>query len=467
MGGQRRLVVIGGVAGGATAASKARRCCPDAVIEIYDQDRHISYAGCGLPYFLGGLSPNWRKVIAREPQQFKERQYINVHLRHRVEAIDVDNKAISITDLEAGKKFRREYDTLIMATGAVPIMPNVPGKDLEGVFVLRTLSNALEIKSFLDLNPPGKVTIIGAGSIGLDMCEALRRFEIEVDLIEAADHVLPHLEAGMSGHIRQHVEQNGVTVYLGSELRAMEGSNGKVKKVITSGGDIETDMVLVCIGVAPQTELAKQTGIELGAKGAIKVDGYMRTSKQDILACGDCVTTYNYVSGKESWIPLGSTSRKQGRTAGNTFAGTDYPFPGVQATFITKVFDMTAGKTGITSSEAKQSGIEAEDLFLSDYSIPRYFPGGGEIKACVTFEKSSGRLLGAEVVGDLAAGVDKRLDVFVVAIKAGLTANEMSNLDLAYSPPYSHPLDLPILAGNLGESKILGKTCSCNSTGLE
>ncbi len=467
MGEQRRLVVIGGVAGGATAASKARRCCPEAAIEIYDQDRYISYAGCGLPYFLGGYAPDWRKMLARSPQQFKDRQNIDVFLRHGVNAIDVDNKSISVTDLETGKDFQREYDTLIISTGAVPEIPDLPGKGLEGVFVLRSLSNALEIKTFLDLETPRTAVIIGAGSIGLEMCEALRRLGMEVHLLEVRDQVMPHLDAGIAELVNRHVEVNGVQMHLGTRVQGMEASNGRVRRVATSNGDIEADMVMVCMGIAPCTDLAKQAGLELGLKQSIKVDEYMRTSKPDVLACGDCASTYNYITAKDSWIPLGSTSRKQGRTAGDTFAGEENPFPGVQGTFISKVFDMTSGKTGVSASEARQAGFVADDITFDDSSVPDYYPGGGRLTACVTFEKKSGRLLGAQIVGDLAAEADKRLDVFATAIRAGLTASDLSNLDLSYSPPYSHPLDLPIIAGNLGESKIMGKTCSCGNDGLE
>jgi NADPH-dependent 2,4-dienoyl-CoA reductase/sulfur reductase-like enzyme len=464
---RRRLVVIGGVAGGATAASKARRCCPEAEIEIYDQGRFISYAGCGLPYFLGGFSPDWKKLLARTPREFEKDHNIDIHLHHRVDSIDPDNKRISVTDLEAGKEFQRDYDTLVVATGAVPIMPDFPGKDLEGVFVLRSLADALEIKSFLDSQAPEKALIVGAGSIGLEMSEAFRRLGLQVDLVEAGDHVMPHLDPGMAPPIAEHLEKNGVRVHLESKLQAMESNNGRVQRVATSNGDIEADLVLVCIGIAPATSLAAEAGLELGARKAIKVDEYMRTSKEDILACGDCVTTRNYVTGEDSWIPLGSTSRKQGRTAGDTFSGEDSPFPGVQGTFILKVFEMTVGKSGVSSAEANRAGFEAQDVIFEEFTLPRYYPAGGNMVSCVTFDKKSGRLLGAQVVGDFSSQADKRLDIFATAIKAGMTANDLSSLDLAYAPPYSNPLDMPIIAGQLGESKALGKSCFCSPEGYE
>ncbi len=464
---RRRLVVIGGVAGGATAASKARRCCPEAEIEIYDQDRFISYAGCGLPYFLGGRAPDWRKMIARTPRQFKDKQDIKIFLRHRVNSIDAEGKAVSVTDLETGKEFQREYDTLVVATGAVPILPDLPGKDLEGVFMLRSLSDALKMKAFLDLQAPRTALIVGAGSIGLEMCEALKRLGMDVHLIEMGDHVMPHLDAGMAAPIGEYVEMKGVHLHMGSRLEGMESNNGRVRRAATTSGDIEIDMVVVCIGIAPATALAARAGLELGYRKAIKVDEYMRTNKPDILACGDCVTTYNYVTGKESWIPLGSTSRKQGRTAGDTFAGDESPFPGVQGTFILKIFEMTAGKTGMSSTEAGEAGFEAQEINFEDSSLPGYYRGGGNLTASITFDKESGRVLGAQIVGDLAAEADKRLDVFATAIRAGMTATDLSTLDLAYSPPYSHPMDLPQIAGHLGESKAMGKTCSCGPDGLE
>jgi NADPH-dependent 2,4-dienoyl-CoA reductase/sulfur reductase-like enzyme len=463
----RRIVVIGGVAGGATAASKARRCCPEAEIEIYDQDEFISYAGCGLPYFIGGYSPNWRKLLARLPEEFENRQNIRIFLRHRVNSIDSENKKIRVADLEGVSEFHIAYDKLIIATGAAPFVPPLPGKDLEGVFALRSLTNALEMKSFIDLRAPRRAAIIGAGSIGLEMCEALRRLGMEVHLVELADQVLPPLDADLAAKIAGHLEENGVQLHLGAEVKALEGEGNTVSRVVTSQGEVEADMVLLSIGIRPVSELAQRAGIELGARGAIRVDERMRTNLPDILACGDCTTTYNLVSGRESWIPLGSTARKQGRVAGETAAGEEGAFPGVQGTFVLKAFDLTAGKTGLSLAEAGEAGLEADTVTVEGTSLPGYYRGGGKMTARITVEKPSGRVLGAQVIGDYASVVERRLDVFATSVRARLTAGELASLDLAYAPSYSHPLDIPIVAGYLAEAKVLGKTCFCTAEGLE
>ncbi len=462
----RRIVVIGGVAGGATAASKARRCCPDAEIEIYDQDEFISYAGCGLPYFIGGYSPNWRRLLARLPEEFESKQNIRVFLRHRVNEIDPENKRVRVADLEGVSESSIAYDKLIIATGATPLVPPLTGRELQGVFVLRSLTHALEMKSFIDLQAPHRAVIVGGGAIGLEMCEALRRLGMEVHLVELTDHVLPPLDSDLAGKLGEHLEANGVRLCLGARVEGILGS-GKVSGVSTSQGDIEADLVLLSMGIRPVSELARRAGIELGNRDAIRVDEAMRTSVPDILACGDCATTRHLVSGAEAWIPLGSTARKQGRAAAETVSGGEGRFPGVLGTFVLKAFEMTAGKTGLSEREAREAGLEARSVTLEDSVLPGYYRGGGRMTARVTVEEKTGRVLGAQVVGDYTAVVEKRLDVLAVCVSAGLTASDLSSLDLAYAPPFSHPLDLPIVAGNLAEAKVLGKECTCAADGLE
>jgi len=462
----QRIVVIGGVAGGATAASKAKRCCPEAEIEIYDQDEFISYAGCGLPYFIGGYSPNWRKLLSRLPSQFESRQNIHVFLRHRVDDIDPRNKTVRVVDLEGVSEFQRGYDKLVVATGASPFVPPLPGKDLDGVFVLRSLTHALEMKSFIDLRAPHRAVIVGGGAIGLEMCEALRRLGMEVHLVELIDQVLPPLDADMAAGLAEHLEEMGVKLHLGSKVEGLEGEDS-VRRVATDDGDIEADMVLISVGIRPASGLAEKAGVELGAAGAVRVDEHMRTNLPDVLACGDCAVTHHLVSGRETWIPLGSTARKQARVAAETAAGNQASFPGVVGTFILKAFDKTVGKTGLGPGEAVEAGLDADMVTLVDSSLPGYFRGGGKMTVRLTVQKPSGRLLGAQVVGDYASGADKRLDVLATALHAGLTATDLTSLDLGYAPPFSNALDLPIVAGYLAEARVLGKPCFCTVEGLE
>jgi NADPH-dependent 2,4-dienoyl-CoA reductase/sulfur reductase-like enzyme len=258
----------------------------------------------------------------------------------------------------------------------------------------------------------------------------------------------------------------GVNLHLGTKVEEIEGGD-RVKRVLTSNGELDTDMVLLSIGIRPVSKLAEKAGAELGAKGAIKVDEHMRTSLPDVLACGDCAVTHHLISGRESWIPLGSTARKQARVAAETAAGNEATFPGVQGTFILKAFEKAAGKTGLSLDEAVEAGFDAEIVSLEDSSLPRYYKGGGKMSIRIIVEKPSGRVLGAQLVGDYTANIDKRLDVLAVAVKAGLTATDLTSLDLAYAPPFSTALDLPIVAGYLAEAKVLGKTCFCTVEGLE
>jgi NADPH-dependent 2,4-dienoyl-CoA reductase/sulfur reductase-like enzyme len=462
----RRIAVIGGVAGGATFASKARRCCPDAEIDIYDQDEFISYAGCGLPYFVGGYAPNWRKLLARLPEQFESKQNIRVFLRHRVNSIDPENRSIRVADLEGVSESSIEYDKLVIATGASPFIPPLPGSDLRGFFVMRSMTHALELKSFIDLEAPNRVVIVGAGSIGMEMCEAFDRLGMEVHLVELMDQVMPGLDADMTSGIAEHLEEKGVKLHLGTKVEGIEGKE-TVHKVVTSEGELEADLVFVCVGIRPNSSLAEKAGAALGKGGAIRVDDGMRTNVPDILACGDCAVTRNIITGGEVWIPLGDTARKQGRVAAETVSGNPASFPGVLGTFIIKTFDLAAGKTGLSQKEAADAGLEIDSITFEDSALPRYYRGGGKMKVRMSVEKGTGKVLGAQIVGDYTANVDKRLDVFATAIKAGMTASDLTSLDLSYAPPFSEAMDLPIVAGNLAEAKILGKECTCSLEGLE
>ncbi|MBN2026280.1 MAG: FAD-dependent oxidoreductase [Actinobacteria bacterium] len=462
----RRIVVIGGVAGGATFASKARRCCPDAEIEIYDQDEFISYAGCGLPYFVGGFAPNWRKLLARLPAQFESKQNIHVFLRHRVNSIDAENKSIRVADLEGVSESSIAYDKLVIATGAFPFVPSLPGRDLQGFFVMRSMTQALELKSFIDLEAPNRVVIVGAGSIGMEMCEAFDRLGMEVHLVELMDQVMPGLDADMASGISGHLEEKGVVLHLATKVEGIEGKE-RVQRVVTSQGELEADLVFVCVGIRPNSGLAEKAGVTLGEKGAIRVDDAMRTNVPDILACGDCAVTRNIITGGEVWIPLGDTARKQGRVAAETVSGGPASFPGVTGTFILKTFDLAAGKTGLSLKEAADAGLEADSIEFEDSALPRYYRGGGKMKVRMSVEKQTGRVLGAQIVGDYTASVDKRLDVFATTIKAGMTASDLTSLDLSYAPPFSEAVDFPIVAGNLAEARIMGKECTCSLEGLE
>ncbi len=407
------------------------------------------------------MTADWHSLIARTPEEFASQNNIQVKVRHAVTGIDAANKQIKVADLEEGREFLDNYDSLIVATGALPFVPPLPGRDLPGVFVLRSLNDALAMKGYLDRYSPRRATIVGAGSIGLEMCESLRLLGIEVDLVEKADQVMPIFDADISGAIQTYLEQQGVTCHLGQGVLAIEADNGKVAVLETEAQRLQTDLVLLSLGIKPATELARAAGIELGAAGAIRVDESMRTNLPDVFAAGDCITTRHLVTGEEAWIPLGDHARKQGRIAGsNVFGGTG-TFRGVQGTVIVKSFDLTIGKTGLTGDEAERAGIASETVTITHDAKPSYYPGYSQMTAKVTADRDKRRLVGAQIIGPLSAAVDKRLDILSVCIRAGLTVKDIEELDLAYAPPYSHAIDLPITAANLLAGKLGGDACSC------
>ncbi len=408
------------------------------------------------------MTADWHSLIARTPEEFASKNNILVKVRHTVTEIDAANKQVTVEDMDGGRTFSDHYDSLIVATGASPFIPPLPGRDLLGVFVLRSMTDALAIKEYLDRHHPKRATIVGAGSIGLEMCEAFARLGMEVDLVEKASQVMPIFDTDISESIETYLEENGITCHTGQGVLGTEGKDGKVGMVETEAHRLRTDLVLLCIGVKPATELAKASGIELGVAGGIRADDSMRTNLPDVFAAGDCITTRNLVTGQEAWVPLGDHARKQGRVAGGNVFGGRGTFRGVQGTIIVKSFDLTIGKTGLSGAEAEQAGFEPVTVTLTHDAKPEYYPGYAQLTAKVTADKKTGRLLGAQVVGPLDAVVDKRLDVLSVCLKAGFTVKDIEELDLSYAPPYSHAIDMPITAANLLAGKMGGDVCACD-----
>lgn len=463
-----RLLIIGGVAAGPTAAARARRCCPEAEVVVYDQGRFVSYAGCGMPYFIGGVTGDHRSLVARTPEQFRARNGVEVLTRHRAEKIDPVNKRVRVRDLEGGSEFWSSYSRLLLSTGASPFVPSIPGTDLSGVFTLRSLEDSLAIRDFLKSARPRRAVIVGAGPIGMEMCEAFSAAGLEVAVVEMAETVMPLLDPEISSLVRSHLEARGVTCLTGGSVTSLEGDGeGSVRRVVTSSEELEAEIVLLAIGIRPVTDIAVDAGVELGTRGAIRVDAGLRTNLPDIFAAGDCATTRNSVTSEETWIPLGSTSRKQGRLAADNIFGAGLEFPGVQGTSVVKVFDLTAGRTGLGETEAQNSGFETESITFEAEAVPKYYGHTGTITMKLVAERPTGRVLGAQVAGDVPAVAEKRLDVLAVAVAARFTSSDLQYLDLAYAPPYSTAVDVPIVAGNLMTAKISGKPCTCDSEGLE
>ncbi|SFL34280.1 FAD-dependent oxidoreductase [Halanaerobium salsuginis] len=447
-----KIAIIGGVAAGTSAAAKASRTNPEAEIVIFEQGSDISYAGCGLPYYISGVTETKDKLIMNTAGEFKEKYGVEVKLKHTVTAINPGQKTIDYQDLTNSTTGSYSYDKLIISTGASPIKPPLPGIDLENIFTLRSVANAEKIKAMLKTADTSKVVIIGAGLIGLEMAEAFSKLGLKVTVVEMQEQVLPQFSSEMAALLEKHLKDQGVDLILGDGVDHFMGS-GSVEKVFTAEGkEIAADLVLLSIGIKANSQLAETAGIELGASGAIAVDEKLATNLADIYAAGDCAESLDLLIDKPVWVPLGSTANKQGRVAGENAAGGDSVHKGIIKTSITKIFDLTAARTGLTQEEAKSAGIETAAVKIKAPNHASYYPGREEIHLRGIFNQQTGVIVGAEVIG--GAGTDKRIDVLVTAISQQLTANDLFQLDLAYAPPYSGPKDAVAILGMVAEKKL-------------
>jgi CoA-dependent NAD(P)H sulfur oxidoreductase len=449
------LVIVGGVAAGTKAASRARRVDPEGRITVYQEEPEPSISECGLPYLLSGVVEERDELVARTTEKFAE-QGIEVLVRHRVEKIDPENKKLSVSRLEDGETFEDSYDRLILATGARAVLPPIAGAGLDGVFVLRFLTDSDEVMRYVGERSPKRAVVVGGGYIGLEVAENLRRLGMEVSLIEAEDRVALAYGPEVAERVEEHVEENGVRVYTGAKVEEFVG-DGRVEGVRFGDDQLETDLVIVGVGIRPSVELAGEAGAEIGEAGAIRVDRYMKTSLPDAWAAGDCVETVNLVSGKPVWAPLGDTANQMGRVAGtNAATGEDtLEFPGVLGTGIFKVFDLGVGKTGLSEEEAEDAGFETVSAAVETADRASYYPGAEKVFLKLIADGSTGRLLGAEAAG---AGADKLTDVCATAIWGRLAYPDLVNLDLAYSPPYGPALSpvvqaATVLSGELDRAR--------------
>ena len=432
-------MIVGGVAAGTKAASRARRVDPEAEITVYQEEPEPSISECGLPYFLSGVVEERDDLIARTPEKFAEKG-IEVRVRHRVEKIDPEGRKLSVRRLEDGEVFDDAYDRLVVATGARAVLPPIPGADLDGIFVLRFLTDSDDVRGYIRERSPERAVVVGGGYIGLEVAENLCRLGMEVSLVEAEDRVALAYGPEVAGRIEDHLEENGVSVYTGAEVEEFVGER-RVEGVRFGDRQIGADLVVVGVGVRPSVELAEQAGTEIGETGAIRVDRYMRTSLPNVWAAGDCVETVNLVSGKPVWIPLGDTANQMGRVAGTNAASSagegTLEFPGVLGTGIFKVFNLGVGKTGLSEEEAEEAGFETLCAAIETTDRASYYPGVGKVLLKLVADTSTGRLLGAEAAG---SGADKLTDVCATAIWGRLAYPDLVNLDLAYAPPFGPAL---------------------------
>lgn len=449
-----KIAIIGGVAAGTSAAAKARRVNPDAEIVIFEKGRNISYAGCGLPYYISGVSESRDKVIIFSPQEFTEKYKVEVKTGHEVTEIEPRDKTVYFKDSVNGLTGKYLYDKLIITTGASPVIPPIQGAEPGNVFSLRTIEDADEIVKMINKRELSRVSIVGGGLIGMEMAEAFKRLDLEVDVIEKQAHVLPTFSAGMAEIIEKHLKENNINLLTGETIVRLSGnSEGDVKSIyLESGKEIRTDLVLISVGIKPNTELARKAGIKIGPTGAISVNEKMETSLPDIYAAGDCVESTNLITGNPVWVPLGSTANKQGRVAGENAAGGNATHRGILNTSITKVFELGVARTGLSEKEAREAGFKAFSIKIRSVNHAGYYPDMEKIYLNGVFDKKTGRILGAEVIGK--EGADKRIDVLATAIYNKLTANDLFQLDLAYAPPYSIPKDPVALLGLQAEKEL-------------
>lgn len=445
-----KVVIVGGVAGGATAAARIRRLDEQAEIVVFERSGYISYANCGLPYYIGGVIEDPEELTLQTPESFFSRFRIRMKVRHEVTAIHPDRKTVSVRNLETDEAFEERYDKLLLSPGAKPVRPDLPGIDSGRVFTLRTVEDTFRIKDYVNENKPRSAVMVGGGFIGLEVAENLRDLGMEVTIIQKPRQLMSPFDSDMASFIHAEMRRHGVKLALGYSSEGFEEKNGGIDVLLKDSAPVHADMVILAIGVTPESSLAKDAGLALGLKGSILVNDRMETSVTDIYAVGDAVQVKNYVTGEDALIALAGPANKQGRIAADNICGGDSRYQGSQGSSVIKVFDMTAAITGINETNARKSGLDTEAVILSPMSHAGYYPGGKVMTMKVVFEKETYRLLGAQIVG--YEGVDKRIDVLATAIHAGMKATQLKDLDLAYAPPYSSAKDPVNMAGFMVEN---------------
>lgn len=440
-----KVLIVGGVAGGATAAARIRRLDETAEITVFERSGYISYANCGLPYYIGGVITDPEELTLQTPESFFSRFRINMKVHHEVTAIHPNQKKISVRNLETGEEFEESYDKLLLSPGAKPTQPRLPGVGIKKVFTLRTVEDTFHIKEYINKNQPKSAVLAGGGFIGLELAENLKELGMDVTIVQRPKQLMNPFDADMASFIHSEMRKHGVKLALGHTVEGFEEKDGGIDILLKDEMPLHADMVVLAIGVTPDTHLAKDAGLELGIKGSIVVNDRMETSAPDIFAAGDAVQVKHYVTGQEALISLAGPANKQGRIIADNICGGDSRYPGSQGSSVIKVFDMTAATTGINETNARKVGLDVDTVILSPMSHAGYYPGGKVMTMKVVFEKETYRLLGAQIVG--YEGVDKRIDVLATAIHAGMKATELKDLDLAYAPPYSSAKDPVNMAG--------------------
>ena len=445
-----KVVIVGGVAGGASAAARIRRLDESAEIIVFEKTGYISYANCGLPYYIGDVITDSSDLTLQTPESFWTRFRILVKVNHEVTNIDVTQKTVTVKNLLTGTEWEEPYDKLLLSPGAKPVRPNLPGIDSEKIFSLRTVEDTFRIHDYLEKTKVQSAVIVGGGYIGIEVAENLKEKGLNVTIVQRPNQLMNTLDYDMASFVHSKLRAKGISLRLNSNVTSFRQDGERIVTLLEDNSEIAADMVLLAIGVAPENSLAKQAGLKLGVKGSIVVNDRMETSVQDIYAVGDAIQVKHFVTEEDTVIALAGPANKQGRIAADNICGGDSHYQGSMGSSIIKIFDMTVAGTGLTEKVAKSMGIDCESVVLSPASHAGYYPGAKVMTMKVVFEKDTWKLLGAQIVG--TEGVDKRLDVLATAMHAGMKANMLKDLDLAYAPPFSSAKDPVNMAGFMIEN---------------
>lgn len=450
---QKKVVIIGGVAGGASAAARLRRLDENAHIVVVERGPYISFANCGLPYYLGGTIQDRAALTLQTPESFKARFNVDVRVFSEAVSIQPDNKTITIHNHNTGEEYEESYDSLILSMGADAAMPPIPGIDSKKVFTVRNIPDTVAVKTYIEEHQAKKAVVAGGGFIGLEVAENLRDLGMDVTLVEMADQVIPSIDADMAAQVHGHMRQKGLHLLLGSALQKIEDTETGVSLTV-NGETIDADLLVMAIGVRPASEIAVKAGLPANAKGALIVNSAMETGVDGIYAVGDLIEITHFVTGEKGYIPLAGPANKQGRIAADNICGIPSRYTGTQGSSILKVFDLAVASTGITEKTAKALHLNYEKSFTFSANHATYYPGATNMSIKTIFEKDTGKILGVQIVGN--DGVDKRCDVFATAIRAGMTAKDLTELELCYAPPFGSAKDPVNMAGYVIENMMSG-----------
>lgn len=445
-----KTIIIGGVAGGASAAARLRRLDETCEIVILERGDFISFANCGLPYYIGGAITDKNDLTLQTPESFRKRFNIDVRINNEAVKISPEEKTVTVKNLKSGEIYKESYDNLILSPGAEPIKPNIDGIDSDIVFTLRNIPDTLKIKEYIEKSNPKSAVVIGGGYIGVEMAENLKEAGLDVSVVELADHLIAPLDFDMAADVHRYIKSKGIKLYLNNGVKAIDGNT-----VILQNGTIDAEMIIMSVGVRPETALAKDCGIEVNRRGSIIVDRHMKTNIQNIYAVGDAVEAEDFITKSPAFIPLAGPANKQGRIAADNICGIKSEYTGTQGSAVLKLFDMTVATTGINEKIASAAGIDYDKTYIYSGSHASYYPGASNMSIKALWDKKTLKIIGAQIVG--FDGVDKRMDVLASSIRFGAKITDLANLELCYAPPFGSAKDPVNMLGFVAENIITGK----------